>query len=231
MDRDSMVFYRSFYEAIKELKPSVQAEIYNAIFSYSLDFIEPKFKGITNTIWTLIKPQLDANINKYHNGIKGGRPKIKKNQSITKAKPNNNLNITKQKPKHNQKISKAKANVNVNVNDNDNVNVNEKENIKENISFFSPTKLNINDYDLKFSDKLKDKFIQFLEMNNMSNLHTLTEQIEIVNNYLKKYTEQQIIDSLKYAISLQNKSFNPEWINEQPDSNGFTFLTDKDIHN
>ena len=111
------------------------------------------------------------------------------------------------------------------------VNVNEKENIKENISFFSPTKLNINDYDLKFSDKLKDKFIQFLEMNNMANLHTLTEQIEIVNNYLKKYTEQQIIDSLKYAISKQNKSFNPKWIKKDPDSNGFTLLTDKDVHN
>ena len=218
MDRDSMVFYRSFYEAIKELKPSIQADLYNAIFAYSLDFIEPKFKGITNTIWTLIKPQLDANINKYHNGKKGGRPKAKQNQKITK-----------QKPKHNQKISKAKANVNVN--DNVNVNVNEKENIKENISFFSPTKLNINDYDLKFSDKLKDKFIQFLEMNNMANLHTLTEQIEIVNNYLKKYTEQQIIDSLKYAISKQNKSFNPKWIKKDPDSNGFTLLTDKDVHN
>ena len=216
MDRDSMVFYRSFYEAIKELKPNIQAELYNAIFSYSLDFIEPKFKGITSTIWTLIKPQLDANINKYHNGKKGGRPKAKHNQKITK-----------QKAKHNQKISKAKANVNVN----DNVNVNEKENIKENISFLSPTKLNINDYDLKFSDKLKDKFIQFLEMNNMSNLHTLTEQIEIVNNYLKKYTEQQIIDSLKYAISKKNKSFNPKWIKKDPDSNVYTFLTDKDIHN
>ena len=65
----------------------------------------------------------------------------------------------------------------------------------------------------------------------MANLHTLTEQIEIVNKYLKKYTEQQIIDSLKYAISKKNKSFNPKWIKKDQDSNVYTFLTDKDIHN
>lgn len=109
--RDSMVFYRSFYESIKELQPEQQGILYNAIFTYSLDFIEPKLEGICKTIWTLIKPQLDANIKRYENGLK---PKTKQNRSKTEAK------VKRVK-------SKTVANVNDNVNDNDNVNENNNE--------------------------------------------------------------------------------------------------------
>lgn len=110
--RDSMVFYRSFYEAIKELNNEQQGKIYNAIFAYSLDFIEPELSGICKTVWTLIKPQLDANIRKYKNGLK---PKQKQKVSKTEAKGK-------------QGISKSEANVN------DNVNVNDKVNEKENVN-------------------------------------------------------------------------------------------------
>ena len=34
--RDSFVFYRSFYDAIKDLPRDVQGEIYTAIMEYSL---------------------------------------------------------------------------------------------------------------------------------------------------------------------------------------------------
>lgn len=105
--RDSMVFYRSFYEAIKELNKEQQGEIYNAIFSYGLDFIEPSLSGVSKTIWTLIKPQIDANIRRYTNGNK---PKTKQNGSEKEAKR-----------KRNGSETEANVNVNVNVNDNDNV--------------------------------------------------------------------------------------------------------------
>ena len=55
--RDTMIFYRSFYEAIKELPPENKIEVYDAIFSYSLDFSEPDLSGISKTIFTLIKPR------------------------------------------------------------------------------------------------------------------------------------------------------------------------------
>ena len=109
--RDSMVFYRSFYEAIKELSKEQQGEIYNAIFSYGLDFIEPSLSGVSKTVWTLIKPQIDANIRRYSNGK---QPKIKQNRSKTEAKQK-------------QETSKTEANVN------DNVNVNVNDNVKNNI--------------------------------------------------------------------------------------------------
>ena len=111
--RNSFVFYKSFYESIKELAPKEQAQIYNAIFEYQFYGNEIELKGVCKSIFTLILPQLDANNKRYENGKKGGRPK-------------GNQNETEEKPKGNQNETKVEANENdnVNVNDNDNVNVN-----------------------------------------------------------------------------------------------------------
>lgn len=109
MERNSCIFYKSFYDSIKELDPQDQVQIYNAIFSYQFDNIEIDLKGVCKSIFTLIIPQLEANNKRYENGTKGGRPK-------TKTKPSKNQKETKDKP-------------NDNVNENDNVNNNIKENI------------------------------------------------------------------------------------------------------
>lgn len=111
--RDSYVFYKSFYDAIKELSTNNQVVLYNAINEYALNDVIPELKGSAKSVFTLIKPQIDANKKRWLNGFKGGRP----NQTITKNKPINNKKETKVKP-----------NVNVNVNDNDNVNDNENVN-------------------------------------------------------------------------------------------------------
>jgi len=127
--RDSMIFYRSFYEAIRELSKEQQGEIYNAIFSYGLDFLEPELKGISKTIWTLIKPQIDANIKRYNNG------------KVEKTKQTKSKTEAKQK----QEISKTEANVNVNVN------VNENNNSNLNVKSINI----IEDRKLKFDESLK----------------------------------------------------------------------------
>lgn len=135
--KNSLVFYRSFYESIKTMPEKEQLQIYNAIFEYSLNFQEPKLTGICSTIFTLIKPQLEANKKKYLNGTKGGehgkkggRPKIN-NPIITPKKPQNNPTVTP----------------NVNVNVNDNVNDNEKKkvlskNFDKFWTFYTPIKCN-----------------------------------------------------------------------------------------
>ena len=112
--RDSTIFYRSFYEAVRELSLEQQGAIYNAIFEYSLNDSEPTLTGICKTVFTLIKPQLDANNKRYQNGKRGG-----------KREPNPNQNVTKPEPKVNQTRTKPEPNVNDNVNENDNVNDNE----------------------------------------------------------------------------------------------------------
>lgn len=110
MTTDSIVFYRSFFEAVEEVEsPEARARIYKAIFEYGLDGKTPDLKGAEKAIFKLIKPQIDANFRKRENGGKGGRPK---NQNKTKAKPNHNQDITNPEPNVN-----ANVNANVNVND------------------------------------------------------------------------------------------------------------------
>lgn len=112
--RDSFIFYRSFYEAIKDLPRDIQGEIYTAIMEYSLYGNETEnLKPIARSFFILIKPQIDINNKRFENGVKGGRPK-------SKPEPNDNQTETKQKPNDNQTETKQKPNVNVNVNANEN---------------------------------------------------------------------------------------------------------------
>ncbi|MFK2002455.1 DUF6291 domain-containing protein [Bacteroides fragilis] len=130
--RDSFIFYRSFYEAIKDLPRDIQGEIYTAIMEYSLYGNEAEnLKPVARSIFTLIKPQIDVNNKRFDNGCKGGRPK-NDNQEETNPKPNDNQEETNPKPNDNQEETNPKPNDNQeetkpkpNYNDNKNKNVNE----------------------------------------------------------------------------------------------------------
>ena len=129
MERESFVFYRSFYEGIKELPRDIQGEVLTAIMEYGLNGVTTENqKPITKAMFALIKPQLDANNQRFENGKlgaehgkKGGRPR--------KEKPQENPKKTPKKPQENPNLTP-----NVNVNDNVNVNVN------DNISFLEKKK-------------------------------------------------------------------------------------------
>jgi len=94
MARDSFVFFRSFFEAIKRMPPEVQTEVYPAIVEYALDGKEPKgLSDIAQGVFILVKPNIDASITRYENGKKcaqfgklGGRPP-KKGKAASSAKP------------------------------------------------------------------------------------------------------------------------------------------------
>ena len=161
MERDSFVFYRSFYEGVKKLDDSTRLAYYEAVMEYALNGAEPDEDNVfVTTLFNLIKPQIDVNNKRYENGKKGGRPKkevseapqaavgevdtenqteTKKNQTITKEKPNNNQDITKKnqtETKQKPKETNPKPNVNVNVNVNDNVNDLKEKNKKEKADAF-----------------------------------------------------------------------------------------------
>lgn len=143
---DSMVFYRSFYEAIKRLPELSRAKLYDAVFAYGLDGEEMELDGIEDAMFQLIKPQIDANNRRKENGKKGGRPK-------TEAKPNCNLDETKQEP-----------NVNVNANANVNVNVKEKESKKKSVRFSPPTVSDVKEYCLEKGLTIDaERFVNFYE--------------------------------------------------------------------
>ena len=114
MERESFVFYRSFYEGIKELPRDIQGEVLTAIMEYGLNGVTTENqKQITKAMFALIKPQLDANNQRFENGKKGGRPKANCNQTETETE-------TETKPKQNRNKTKHEPNVNDNVNVNDN---------------------------------------------------------------------------------------------------------------
>lgn len=75
--RDSFVFYRSFFEGITELSDKEMLKVFIAVCKYALNDEDTKLTGLAKMAYTLIKPQLDANKQKWENGCKGGRPKNK----------------------------------------------------------------------------------------------------------------------------------------------------------
>jgi hypothetical protein len=128
--RETMIFYRSFYESLNKLPATTKAEVYDAIFSYGLDFKEPVFNDeIARALFTLIRPQIDANIKRFNNGNK---PKIKQKES--KIEANNK-----------QKESKIEANNNNNNNNNKNVNINLSINERKQLFYLSLSKF-LNEY-------------------------------------------------------------------------------------
>ena len=112
--KDSFVFYRSFYNAIKKLKKKDQLTVYSYICEYVFDQKTGSLEGVPAAIFDLIKPQIDANFRRYENGKKGAKYGAKGGRPKTPRKPLEN--------------PKETPNVNVNVNDNVNVNVNENVN-------------------------------------------------------------------------------------------------------
>ena len=80
--RDSFVFYESFADAFRELDPDTFKEVVLAVCDYAMKDEEPDVNGIAKAMFTLVKPNLDANNRRYENGKKGaefgalgGRPK------------------------------------------------------------------------------------------------------------------------------------------------------------
>jgi hypothetical protein len=181
MDRNSFVFYDSFYKSISKLRPEEQSLCLKALCDYCFKGELPtEDNPIVNMFFELVKPQVDKNNQRYENGVKGGRPK---NQTITKPKPNHNQTITKtEKSKPNDNVNdndndnenvNVNDNVNVNVNVNDNENGNRKENKKKSAKstkatqFQKPTKEDLKDFALQeqLRTDIIDEFMDYYESN------------------------------------------------------------------
>ena len=196
--RDSFVFYRSFFEAIKGLPKEDQCLMFGAIADYSLDQIEPNLTGINKVIWTLIKPQLDANTKRFINGEKGGKHgrkggRPKKTKPETKEENpigvinENPIGVINENPKETPNV-----NANVNFNANDNLNVNEKD-----INICVPVKP-------KPIEKEKIDFEELLKFFN----DTFKKRSPFINQKLKtkynsllaqRYTKKQIGEAMLNA--------------------------------
>lgn len=78
--RDSFVFYRSFYEATKKFDYETLGKFYQALCEYALNQKEPQFENpMLEAIFVLVRPNVDANYHKWLNSLKGGAPKGNQN--------------------------------------------------------------------------------------------------------------------------------------------------------
>ena len=117
--RDSFVFYRSFKDSIAELSDKDKLLIYEAIADFSLDFKEPNLEGFPKALFKLMRPVLEANIQRWKNGCNGGAPKGNKNaekQNVAKVQnnqkqPKNNLSRTKKQANKDKDVDKDKDSV------------------------------------------------------------------------------------------------------------------------
>ena len=186
MKRDSFVTYRSFYEAVKSLDYETIGKVYVAINEYALDHNEVECDGIVKTVFTLIKPQLEASFLKAISGSKGG--KVSKSQSSeeledkeernistleanpkqngSKTKANKKQTVSKTKANKKQTVSKTEANskqtasnANANVNVNVNANVNDDLDIKNKIMLLLSSSK-----DIFTSIKLENEYEETLKM-------------------------------------------------------------------
>ena len=154
-----MVFYSSFASAIKKLPDEFQLSALWAIIDYGLDGKEPADNGIAEAIFSMAKPQIDANNKRYNNGLKGGRLK----QEESKAEPNSN----QKEPNNNQtktKQSFSETKLEPNENEKENVNVKDKEKEIKRKRFTPPTTQEVEAYCLEKGYTVdSDRFIDFYE--------------------------------------------------------------------
>lgn len=192
-NRESFIFYSSFHEAIKIIPDKERLKIYDAITDYAINSNVPELNGLCLSIFTLIRPQLDANIRRRENGNKGkdfgamgGRPK----------KPQDNPKETPSEPQDNPKET---PNVNANVNVNVNANVNGNYLFNGNV-----LRLNKKDYDAKksgFADRMTEEQFhkELLKIDEYYTINPCKNVFIAMNNWLQKANERLPIPEKKLS--------------------------------
>ena len=98
-DIKAFSFYKSYYEALKEIPEKDKKDIIFAMINYVFEDKKPKLKGINKVIWALIEPNLDKSKNKS-NGNSGAPIG---NQNASKSLENQGKSDTiKKQSKNNQ---------------------------------------------------------------------------------------------------------------------------------
>lgn len=88
MKRDQFTFYRSYYEALKQLSKKERDDVLMCICAYALDGAPPTLTGVPLSIFTLIRPTLDSGRNKAQN--RANKLKSNEGQNENKCESNEN---------------------------------------------------------------------------------------------------------------------------------------------
>lgn len=219
MNRDSFIFYRSYYEAMSGLKDKDKLQLFNAISELSLNNNEIKLTGICKNIFTAIKPQIVANSERYENGKKGGRPK-KETIGLKKIKT---IGYENKKPNENDN-----ENVNENENDNDNVSDSCVDGLQNVIDFYNNNIGAITPYGLEvLQDYAKEMepgaIIYAMQISVEADKRNIKYIKAILNNWSKKGITT-LIEAQKESQSFKGKKEEKKSSFEQREYKDLSYL-------
>ena len=199
---DSIIFYRSFYEALQCITDTAERSfMYDTIMAYAFDGIEPQdLTPLQNMAFTLIKPQLDANVKKSENGKKGGRPK---KETTENEKPQVSEEKTIGFENENHRFLETESNKNKNVNKNSEYkSVISNENKNSNLPHDIPTTTDIiselkTTYYMTDSeaDDVSNAFIDFNSGRNWSSLETRSWQ-SLLKQFVARDKDKRFTDDI-----------------------------------
>ena len=202
MERETFIFYRSFRDAFNALDKDVRLRMYEAVINYGLDLVEPHFEGIEKVLWTLIRPQLEANNKRFENGCKGGAPIGNQN---ARKQPKDNRETTKKQPRNNQKQPRNnQKQPNNNNNNNNNNNVNDIRTLK---TSFKVSSFGANDApaDPKIDfEKIKGSWNDEAQKSHslMPKLRSMQKQRQKqIAARIREYGEEVFFDAMKKAVA------------------------------
>ena len=101
MERKQFTWYRSYYDALKELPAEEFRDIVLAVCAYALDGEETELSGVARAIFTLIRPTLEVGRSKAENRSRAEQTSLSAEQGSnkpeqTKNKPEQTQNKRKQ---------------------------------------------------------------------------------------------------------------------------------------
>lgn len=205
--KESFIFYKSWYDATRDLPGEVRLEVYEAAIMYATERKLPELKPMANLAFKFMKNDIDRNIEKYdevkeQRSIAGEKGNLKRwhpelydevekgNMSIEQAK----RKATKKDNVYRKPIAKiANVAVNDNVNVNDNV-IKEKykkekciiENSKGDKKIIAPSLNNT-------LSILQNDFI-WLETLCMNNRLTKVEAQDLLIDFFAKLQDEEVLE-------------------------------------
>lgn len=113
MERKQFTWYRSYYDALKELPAEEFRDIVLAVCAYALDGEEPELSGVARAIFTLIRPTLEVGRSKAENRSRAEQTVLSAEQTgnrpeQTKNKPEQTQNKRKQTENKTEQTRKEK---------------------------------------------------------------------------------------------------------------------------
>ena len=216
--RDSFIFYRSFFQSTKRLSKEDKAELFEAICSYALDGESIEVSAVPEAIFSVIKPNLDANRRKWENGCK-------EKKKPSKSEAEEEQEISKSEANNKQTISKAQGNVNVD----DNVNEECKSELKSKSEtkkkpkgFIPPTLQDIQNYCKERNNSVSaSKFLDYYSVSEWKD-----KDGKAVKNWKQKLLSWEGRDTTTASIATPKDSF-AESINQQIGQDLVASVTEK----